>query len=249
MADHESQALTYGPALAAVIRARQAEPGLEKICRLMRGGILAHPWTQAGPVTAWLETVKPPHRERAAWRLLGKAGAYMARVQEVIRARYDQFAGSAQLASCTQAAQDFFAVLFCEAQDPERGGPNVMMSTAVAAGAIERAFGRKYPRMAITRAWKQLAARGIITVTPGVAMGGFDQARSNVYHLIPDDCVTSHVLEPGNMACNTAAGPSLDLSVLVRASVAEAVGHVRRLRWVARNQERDRRKQAEGSPA
>ena len=172
--------------VAAAIRALRREPKLAGICRMMRGGILAHPWVKDDPaVQRALESVKVRHHEEFCWRALAAAQRHMEAEQAALAARYQEITSSARYRALPELPRRMFEVLHAVSGDPDLGGPNVMASSRVMVLTIREMFGRQYSLKAITWAGRVLEDAGLVAVTRGTGWQGFAAARSTVYHLLP----------------------------------------------------------------
>lgn len=231
-ASQDTKAQQYGPAVTAAIKTRRAEPRLAPICRAMLRGILAHEWVTDPAVAAYLGTLKPQHREKAAWKLLAAAEHHMAREQDALARRYAEVTGSARFAALPMMAQLIYMVLYRISGDPELGGPDVLASCMTLIGTIFKVFGKKYSSNSVPWAWKCLRDAGFLTVTSGVAFEGFDQAEANVYHLLPDDHYVSPVGDTSSWAYVVEPGGDVDpqLTALIRRSFRESIERLRALK-------------------
>jgi hypothetical protein len=228
----------YGLVRRAAITALTGEPKLTQICRMMRGGILAHPWVTQPDIAAWLEKIKPAHRERAAWKLLASTQRYMDWTRDQIRAKYDRDVAAPAFTCLPRAGQALYEALIVIGI---KSGPDVMASTTVLVGMIYDMTGCKYSRKYIVLLWKSLVAYGFLEgVTSGVSHQGYVDARSNVYHLLPDGYFTSYGCGQPDMTCEVSslAGPSAGVVAQVIRFFEEAIDRVRRLRWLLANEGR-----------
>lgn len=222
----------YGLARRAAIRALAVESKLMPICRMTRGGILAHPWVQDPDVAAYLATEKYPKRNDAAWRLLAGAQRYLAAGREMVRAKYDRDVASPEFTFLSHGERALYEALHCLGA---ARGPDVMASTSALVAVIYDMTGRKYSRRYMTLCWRNLVERGFLPdVTPGVSHEGYDEARSNVYHLLGHAYFTSQ--EPGvkSKTCEVgeAVGPCARAVADVGRYFDEAVERIRRLKWL-----------------
>jgi hypothetical protein len=222
----------YGPARRAAIRSLAAEPKLMAICRMTRGGILAHPWVQDPDVAAYLETEKYPKRNDAAWRLLAGAQRYLETGREMVRAKYDRDVAAPEFTALSYGERALYEALHCLGA---ARGPDVMASTSALVATIYDMTGRKYSRRYMTLCWRNLVERGFLPdVTPGVSHEGYDEARSNVYHLLGHAYFTSQDSGVQGKTCEVqaATGPSVQAVADIGRYFDEAVERIRRLKWL-----------------
>lgn len=222
----------YGLARRAAIRALAAEPKLMQICRMMRGGILAHSWTHDPDVAAYLATEKHTNQAPAAWRLLAGSQRFLDVGREMIKAKYDRDVADPAFTALTHGETALYEALTCLGLEH---GPDVMASTAVLVSVIYDMTGRKYSRRYMTWCWKSLVEKDfLLGVTPGVSHEGYNEARSNVYHLLGRAYFTS--LESGiaikTCEVGTAVGPSPARVAAVSRYFEEAIERIRRLKWL-----------------
>lgn len=231
-----STSSTWGPAVAAAIKALRSEPSLPRWCRIQRGGILNESQLQVPAITAHLAEQKPHRKDQAAWKLLGAAQQHMSNEQRALKARYDEVMATDRFGKLPPVAQQLFMTLHHIAGDPtEIGGPNVLASTRVLVNTMWQVFGRKYSPRAVVFAWRLLAEQDFLTVTSGVAFEGFEQARANVYHLLPDDLSFTIPAPPagsGDCEVKEPTGPSTRLAAEIRMAFRDAIALLKRLRWL-----------------
>jgi len=203
MADSPS----FGPAVTAAHQALRAEPKLLQICRMIRGGILAHQWTRDPAVADYLDGIRPHRRAEAATRLLGTARAHMDAELAQLHERHSAITGTADFAALPEVAQRCFHVLHGRALDPEDGGPNVKASVRVLAGTIAEIYSREYSPRAISYGVRCLAEAGFLAITHGVAYNGRDRAVASIYHLLAGAYFTSPEPAAGSRACEVESAP------------------------------------------
>jgi hypothetical protein len=222
----------YGSALTAAHCALRKQPKLLQICRLTRGGILAHEWTHDPAVSDYLGTVKPHRQAEAALRLLGRARQHMEGELARLRARYARITATGKFRSLPEVAQRCFHVLHARALDPADGGPDVMASVRVLAAAIAEVYGREYSPRAISYGVRCLEEAGLLTITHGVAYNGRDKAVASIYHLLSGEPDAAYFTSPepgcGDRACEAEASPQF--LARVQMAFSRAIELVRRFK-------------------
>lgn len=218
--------------VAAAIRALRAEPELPQICRMMRGGILAHPWVKDSPaVQAALGDVKPRRHAEFCWRALAAARRHMEAEQQALAERYQEVTSSARFRALPELPRRMYEVLFAVSGDTDLGGPNVLASHRVMVLTLREVFGREYSLKAVTWAGRVLEEAGVLAVTAGAGWQGFAAARSTVYRLLPG-WEPPHYTSPacGAEGACVVAGPVARIRGAFRAAIGLMRDLKRRLR-------------------
>lgn len=218
-------------AVAVAIRALRAEPNLSQLSRLTTGGIVNAAWVKSSKeMRAVLAGVRYRHHHKFLWRALNAAQARMENERAVILANAERVTSSPEWDAAPECDRRVYLLLVAVATaDDETGGPNVLASHRVTAGALHREFGDKGCFKTMANAVERMAKLGWLSVEHGKAGFG-TRARATRYHL-PANPLTQ-APECAGRAC-VSEGWLRSMTPLfdrLRTAFRDAIGYIRWLK-------------------
>lgn len=179
-------------AVAVAIRTLRAEPRTAEISRITTGGIVNAAWVKSSrQLQAILAGVKFRHHHKFLWRALEAAQARMADERAFILANAERVMSTPEWEAAPESDRRVFLLMVAVGTaDDESGGPNVLASHRVTAGALHREFGDKGCFKTMANAVERIAKLGWLSVEHGKAGFG-TRARATRYHLLKEASYTS----------------------------------------------------------